>query len=216
MPPRNISSGTIPKSTSRPQSRHNRSRGPPPDVAIEEVPEQPIFGAQTEAPQEPARSRRLTASRHPRNEDVLQAAAKACTELTAPIAGRVNDLKKAIPSLLVTNEDAFARLATMEALLDKAIKQPADVVQDGVTLWSDVNRIHELSSVTARSLARIEQALAVRREIQEAVQVARYTATVKGTLNDTNKKELDEDLEDKDNGDGPHNIRSCRHRSQSR
>ena len=48
-------------------------------------------------------------------------------------------MEKAIPSLLVMNEDAFARLAAMEALLDKAIQQPAEVVQYIVTLWSDVN-----------------------------------------------------------------------------
>ena len=59
----------------------------------------------------------------------------------------------------------------MEALLDKAIQQPAEVVQDIVTLRSDVNRIQELNSTTARSLYRIEQALAVRRDVQEAMQV---------------------------------------------
>ena len=66
-------------------------------------------------------------------------------ELTAPVAGRVNDLEKAIPSLLVTNEDVFARLAAMEAILEKAIQQPAEFVQDVVTLRSDVNRINELN-----------------------------------------------------------------------
>ena len=86
----------------------------------------------------------------------------------------------------MTNEDAFARLAAMEALLDKAIQQPSEVVQDVVTLRSDVNRIHELYSVTARSLARIERALAVRRDVQEALQVARNTA------NDTSANALEE------------------------
>ena len=61
----------------------------------------------------------------------------------------------------MTNEYAFARLAAMEALLDKDIQQPAEIVQDVVTLRSDVNRIDKLNSVTARSLARIEQARAV-------------------------------------------------------
>ena len=103
----------------------------------------------------------------------MEAAAKACTELTAPVAGRLKNLEKAIPNLLVTNEDAFARMAAMEALLDKAIQQTAEGVQDVVTLRSDVNRIEELNSATARSLARIEQALAVRRDVQEAIQAAR-------------------------------------------
>ena len=61
----------------------------------------------------------------------------------------------------MTNEYAFAPLAAMEALLDKDIQQPAEIVQDVVTLRSDVNRIDKLNSVTARSLARIEQARAV-------------------------------------------------------
>ena len=59
----------------------------------------------------------------------------------------------------------------MEALLDKAIKQTAAIGQDIVSLRSDVNRIHELNSTTARPLARIEQALAVRRYIKDAMQV---------------------------------------------
>ena len=64
-------------------------------------------------------------------------------------------MEEAIPSLLVTNEDAFSRLAAMEALFDKAIQQSAEVVQDVVTLRSDVNQINELNSITAQSLARI-------------------------------------------------------------
>ena len=151
MPPRHISSGTIPKSTSRPTSRHTRSRVPPEDLAIEDIPEPPVAALQSEAPQESAESQQQVASSRPGNEDVLEAAAKACMEITAPVAGRVINLEKAIPNLLVTNEEAFARLAAMEALLDKAIQQPSEVVQDVVTLRSDVNRIHELNSVTARS-----------------------------------------------------------------
>ena len=92
----------------------------------------------------------------------MQAAAKGCTELTAPGVGSVNDLEKAIPNLLVTNEDSFGRLAAMEAILNKAIQQPTDVVQDVVTIRSDVNRIHELNLTTARSFARIKQAVAAR------------------------------------------------------
>ena len=64
----------------------------------------------------------------------MEAAAKAWTELTTPVAWRVNNVEKAIPSLRVTNEDAFARLAATEALLDKAIQQPAEVVQDVVVV----------------------------------------------------------------------------------
>ena len=71
----------------------------------------------------------------------MEAATKACTELTAPVAGRVKNLEKAIPSLLVKNEDSFARLDSMEALLYKAIQQPSEIVQDVVTLRSDVNLI---------------------------------------------------------------------------
>ena len=117
-----------------------------------------------------------------------------------PVTGRVNGLEKVIPRLLVTNEDAFARLASMEALLDKSIQEPAAVVQDVVTLRSDVNRIHELNSVTARSLASIEQALAVRRDVQEELQVARDTA------NDTSANALEENFEDQDNGDEHHDV----------
>ena len=79
----------------------------------------------------------------------MQAPAKACTELPSPVAGRVNDLEKVILSVLVTNEDAFARMAAMEALLEKVNQRPVQVVQDIVTLRSDVNRIHELISTTA-------------------------------------------------------------------
>jgi len=210
MPPRHISSGTIPKSTSRPTSRHTRSRGPPEDLAIEDIPEPPVAALPSEAPQESAGSQQRVASSRPGNEDVLEAAAKACTEITAPVAGRVNHLEKAIPSLLVTNEDAFARLAAMEALLDKAIQQPAEVVQDVVTLRSDVNRIHELNSVTARSLARIEQALAVRRDVQEALQEAGNTA------NDTSANAFDENLLSENNGDEHHDVRGDEPRSHSR
>ena len=121
MPPRHISSGTIPKSSSRPPSRHTRSRGPPQDSAIEDIPEPPAVAQQSEAPQEPAPSQQEVASSHPGNEDVLEAAAKTCTEISAPFAGCVINLQKAIPSLLVTNEDAFARLAAIEALLENCL-----------------------------------------------------------------------------------------------
>ena len=103
----------------------------------------------------------------------------------------------------------------MEALLDNAIQQLAEVVQYIVTLRSDFNRIHEFNSTTERYLARIKQALVVRRDIQEAMQVPRDTATVQETLNDTNKNAVEEDLEDQDNRDESHNIRGHRPRSQS-
>ena len=104
----------------------------------------------------------------------------------------------------------------MEALLDKAIQKPAEVVQDIVTLRNDVNRIHELNSKTARSLSRMEQVLAVSRDIQEAMQVARDTSTVQETLIDKNANTFEEDLEDQADGDEPHNIRCRNPRSQSR
>ena len=80
----------------------------------------------------------------------------------------------------------------MEALPYKAIQQPAEVFQDVVTMRSDVNRIEKFNSITARSLARIEQSLPVRREVQEAMKGD--NSTVQETVNDTNANALEEDL----------------------
>ena len=87
---------------------------------------------------------------------------KACTEITAPVAGLVNDLEKEILNLFAKNEDTFRRLAVMEAFLDKEIQKPAEVVQGIVSLRSDVNQIHELNPTTAQALDTIEQTLTIR------------------------------------------------------
>ena len=58
----------------------------------------------------------------------------------------------------------------------------------------------------ARSIERIEQALVVRRDVQEALQVARNTE------NDMTANVLEENLIDEDNGDEHHDVRGDRPR----
>ena len=110
-----------------------------------EVPEPLTVSEQIETPQELAPSLPKAAPSHPSNEEFFQAASKACTELTASVTRKVNDLEKVILNLLVTNEDTFELLGEMKALIDRAIQEPADFFQGIATLQNYVNRIHELN-----------------------------------------------------------------------
>ena len=130
------------------------------------------------------------------NENVLQAAAEACQEITDPVNERVVRLENSFPGLVVANEDAMARLAAMEELLRKSIEQPRTSVEDVVTLRGDVNRVHELNSNLTRSIARIEETLAKRQEIGTASNAEFLKNSVPGTLNTGGDQAPDEPLDD--------------------
>ena len=219
MPPkRHISLGTIPtsKPSSRPSSRHIISRGPP-DLDIEQVPEPPAVGVMDVTPQVTNCPQKPSAQSRSDNENVLQAAAEACQEITDPVNERVVRLENSFPGLVVANEDAMARLAAMEDLLRKSIEQPRTSVEDVVTLRGDVNRVHELNSNLTRSIARIEETLAKRKEIGTASNAESLKNTVPGTLNKNGDQAPDQSLDvGLEGGHTPGYTRDIQSRSNSR